>query len=163
MSPTTDIDKYPFSYLPPSVASHFHQALGCYQQGLLQSFAAMCRLTAQAIFLDVGEGAKLRIFDQVEEIAQLAGIEDIVYRDIRDILFDTDQNSLHYPDGMDRETAVVLLETMKDILHQYYIRRALLRKKLKMRRFFAAQSDHEAEAILNDPKVAPLKKNTGSE
>ncbi len=163
MSPTSDIEKYPFGYLPAEVRSHFREALGCYRHGLTQSFAAMCRLTAQAMFTDLGEGAKLKIFDQVEEVAQLAGIEDDVYRDIRDILFDTDSTSLHFPDGVERETAVVLLETMKDILHQAYIRRALLRKKLKMRRFFAAQSDQEAEDILKDPKVAPLKRQTGTE
>ena len=150
-------EQYPLGYLPPKVRSLFREGLSCYRQDLQQAFAAMCRLTVQATIDDLGEGSNLTVFDQVEEVAELAGIDDFVYRDIRDVLFDTGNNSLHFTDGMDRETAVILLETVKEILHQAYIRRALLRKKLRMRRYFAAQTDQDADDILDDPKIAPIK------
>lgn len=155
-------ERFNFSYLPAPVATSFKDALGCYRNGLMQAFATMCRLTIQAIFNDLGEGAKLKIFDQVEEIANLANIDDRVHRDIRNILFDTDPASLYHPDGIDRETTAILLETMKDILYQAYIRRALLRQKLRMRRFFATQADELQEAATRDPKVAAFKRPTGT-
>jgi hypothetical protein len=159
-------------YLPAQVAAYFQDALGCYRHGLPHAFAAMCRLTAQAVFDDLGESAKLKIFDQVEEITDLANVDDRVYRQIRNILFDTDTASLHMADGLDRETTAVLLETVKEILQQAYIRRALLKQKLRMRRFFATQSDELlADEILDsqntgnaakDPKVSPFKRSTGT-
>ena len=160
-----DKDNHEFNlgYLPGQVAIYFADALGCYRHNLPQAFAAMCRLTAQAVFHDVGESGKLKIFDQVEEVITLAGIDDLGHRNIRNILFDTDNDSLLQTNGMDRETAAVLLETMKDILHQTYTRRAQLRKKLRMRRYFAAQSDADAEEILEDPKVFPINRQTGSD
>jgi hypothetical protein len=151
-------DNFPYKHLPATVATYFRDALACYRNGQQHGFAALCRLTAQAVFEDLGEQAKFGIYDQVEEVAQLANIDDQMYRDIRNILFDTESTSLYHPDGVDRETAAVLLETMKDILQQAYIRRALLREKLRMRRFFATQaelSDFDSE----DPKVLPIKRS----
>ena len=159
-------DRFNFSFLPTEVATYFRDALGCYRAGMLPGFTALCRLTADATFRDLGEGSKLRIFDQVEEIAGLAGLDDNAYRQIRDIIFDTDNITLFQPNGLDRETAAVLLETMKEILHQTYIRRGLLRQKLRMRRYFANPVDtHDQDRDidhLNDPKVSPLKRPTGT-
>ena len=154
-----DTSELNFNYLPAQVAACFVDALGCYRNGLLQAFAAMCRFTIQATCDDLGENTKLKLFDQVEEIANLAGIDDLAHRNIRNTLFDTDS----IPEQLDRETAAVLLEAMKDVLHQSYIRRGVLRKKLRMRRFFAAQSLQEAEDILEDPKVFPINRPTGND
>lgn len=150
--------KFPFQYLPEHVSGIFRDALGCYQGGLMQAYATMCRATMQAIIEDLGEGARLKIFDQVEEIAELAGVDRGVTRNIRNILFDTEPTSLYVTDPIDRETAAVLLETMKEVLHQAYVRKALLRQKLKMRRYFATQDDSTLEEPAADPKVSPLHK-----
>ena len=155
-------ENFHFGYLPAPVAAYFQDALGCYRHGLPHAFVAMCRLTIQAVFADLGESARLKIFDQVEEIADLANVDNHVHRQIRDILFDTDSASLYQADGLSRETTAVLLETMKDILQQTYIRRALLRQKLKMRRFFATQSDEILDAETTDPKVSQFKRPTGT-
>jgi hypothetical protein len=151
-------EKFPFAYLPAPVASSFRDALGCYRSGLTQAYAAMCRATVQAVIADLGEGARLKIFDQVEEVAGLANIDDRVYRNIRSILFDTEAGSLHDAAEIDRETTAVLLEIIKDILHQAYVRRAVLIQKLKMRRFFATQDDAALEDPVDDPKVSPIHK-----
>jgi hypothetical protein len=163
MSPMHDSDKteFSFEYLPASVAGLFRDALGCYRHGLLQAFAATCRLAAHATFSDLGEASKLEIYDQVEEIAQLANIDDQVYRNMRNILFDTDSESV--PEELDRETAAVLLETMKEVLYQSYIRRGVLRKKIRMRCFFAAQSDQETGTTREDSKVFPINLPTGND
>ena len=154
-------DSFHFSYLPSQVADYFRDALGCYRHGHRHAFAAMCRLTVQSVILDLGEGARLRIYDQVEEIAEFADLEADIFRVVRDILFETDAASLHQSGGVDREVTAVLLETLKDILHQAYIRPALLRQKLKMRRFFATQSDTD-DADQPAATVSPFKRPTGT-
>jgi len=157
-----DQSEISLNYLPATVAVYFSDAIGCYRQGLLQAFAAMCRLTTQAVCDDLGDGTKLKLYDQVEEIAGLAGINDLAYRNIRNILFDTDNESLLQLNGMDRETAAVLLETMNDILHQSYIRRSQLRRKLRMRRLFANQGEEQLDEPDEDKKVSSFRRSTGT-
>jgi len=165
----TNIDKktkrstesFQLNYLPALVATSFGEALACYKRGLIHAYASMCRQTMQAVFADLGEDDSFKIYAQVDEIADLANIDDQMRRAIRNILFDTDGINITNPQGIDRETSVVLLETMKDVLHQAYIRRALLRQKLKMRRFFATQTDDYPDEGL-DANISPFKRPSGS-
>ncbi|HJP04425.1 MAG: hypothetical protein CL799_03955 [Chromatiales bacterium] len=155
----SNTDNFQFSYLPEQVATYFKDALGCFHDDHRHAFAAMCRLTVQATINDLGDSARLKLFDIVKEIAEIAEVDDRTYRAVHDILFDADSSSLYQAGTIDRETAAVLLETVKDILHQCYIRRAVLRQKLKMRRFFASQSDSDTPGT---PGVSPFKRPTGT-
>jgi hypothetical protein len=158
-SDLSNTDNFQFSYLPDRVATYFKDALGCFHDNHRHAFAAMCRLTIQATISDLGDSARLKLFDIVKDIAEIAEVDDRTYRAVHDILFDADSSSLYQAGTIDRETAAVLLETLKDILHQCYIRPAVLRQKLKMRRFFAAQSDSDMQ---DAPTVSPIKRPTGT-
>ena len=154
-------ESFQLNYLPATVATSFGEALACSRRGLIHAYASMCRQTMQAVFADLGEDDSFKLYAQVDEIADLANIDDQMRRAIRNILFDTDGINISHPQGIDRETSVVLLETMKDVLHQAYIRRALLRQKLKMRRFFATQTaDYPDEGP--DANISPFKRPSGS-
>ena len=131
-------ERFGLSYLPPPVAARFREALACFSSGLWQAFAAMCRQTARATFEDVGEAGRLRIFDLVAEVQELGAIDDATFNAVRRIIFDPDAGKQE-PE-YDRRQAAVLLETMKDLLTQTYVRRAKLRQSLKVRRFFANQA-----------------------
>lgn len=151
-------ERFSLGYLPPPVAARFREALACYSSGLWQAFAAMCRQTARAVFADVGEAGRLRIFDQVAEVQQLGEIDDATFSAICRVIFDPD-GTLTEPD-FNRRQAAALLETMKDVLTQTYVRRAKLRQALKVRRFFADQSagiDDEAP-----PSPAPARPGNAS-
>ena len=119
------------------MAAPFRDALGCYSENLLMAFAAMCRQTARAIFAEHGEHQRLRLFDQVAEIRDLAGVNEDDFDVVRRIIFDTDLDRGGRPPDIDRSEAALLLETMKDLLFQTYVRGERLRKNLRMRQFFA--------------------------
>ena len=72
-------EKFNFNYLPEQVAFTFREALGCYRYGLLQAFAAMSRLTADAVIDDLGDRGKLTMFNQLEEIREIADLDDSVF------------------------------------------------------------------------------------
>jgi hypothetical protein len=129
-------ERFTYTHLPEAVATCFREALACYSAGLLQAFAVMCRLTTQAVLADLGERSRLRIFDQVAEVRMLAGIDDATFGAIRRVLFEGDATGLP-PQPLTRLQAAVLVETMKDLLYQSYVRRAKLLQALHMRRFFA--------------------------
>ena len=131
-------ERFSLSYLPPAVAARFREALACFSRGLWQAFAAMCRQTSRAIFDEVGDAGRLRIFDQVTEVQELGAIDDATFAAVRRIIFDP-ETGRQEPE-FDRRQASALLETMKDVLTQTYVRRAKLRQALKVRRFFADQA-----------------------
>lgn len=131
-------ERFSLGYLPAAVAARFREALACYSSGLWQAFAAMCRQTARATFDDVGEAGRMRIFDLVAEVQELGAIDDATFEAVRRVIFDPDTGRSET--RFERREAAALLETMKDLLTQTYVRRAKLRQALKVRRFFANQA-----------------------
>jgi hypothetical protein len=144
-------ERFSFRYLPERVAGYFRDALGCYHHGLILAFAAMCRHTTQAIIDDLGQAEKQRLYAQLDEIAELANLDEESFQLLRSILFDGDTGIPISPD-LDRRVAGILLETMKDMLQQAYIRRRRLRRVLQMRQYFADTRSGDGmsdESLLN--------------
>lgn len=146
-------ERFSLSYLPPGVAARFREALACYTGGLWQAFAAMCRQTARATFDDVGDAGRMRIFDLVAEVQDLGAIDDATFNAVRRVIFEPEATKQEQ--DFDRRQAAALLETMKDLLTQTYVRRAKLRQALKVRRFFANQAAGIDE---DDDPVLPVRK-----
>lgn len=125
-----------FSYacLPAAVATVFREALACHSAGLYRAFALLARATLQAMLEDLGERSRLRLFDQVAEVRTLAEIDDATFEAIRRVLFEGETPRGEVP-VLTRVQAVVLAETLKDLLYQAYVRRARLQQALRLRRF----------------------------
>jgi hypothetical protein len=128
-------ERFSYAHLPEAVATAFREALACYGAGLLQAFAAMCRATTQAMLEDLGERSRLRIFDQVAEVRMMADIDDATFNAIRRVLFEGEPAKGQPMQTLNRPQAAVLLETMKDLLYQTYIRRAKFQQALRLRHF----------------------------
>lgn len=136
-------ENFSFNYLPPNVAAPFRDALGCYSNGLLMPFALMCHLTARAAFKELGEDGQLRCFDHVVAVQELAEIDDATFEVVRRVIFDGAGRDDERLPGLDRIRAAVLLETMKDMLYQAYVRGGKLRSALRLRQYFAAQAEDD--------------------
>jgi hypothetical protein len=128
-------ERFSYAHLPEKVAAAFREALSCHQAGLLQAFAAMCRATTQAMLEDLGERSRLRIFDQVAEVRMMADLDEITFNAIRRVLFEGEAARGQPLPPLNRAQAAVLLETMKDLLYQTYVRRARLQQALRLRQF----------------------------
>jgi hypothetical protein len=118
---------FPLRYLPSPVAEPFREALACFGAGLFRAFAVMGRLTVQAMLADLGEPARLRLFDQLTEFGMLAGLADAEVASLRRALLEGTA-----PDAADpRARAALLLEATKDLLQQNYVRRARVAEALQ--------------------------------
>lgn len=117
----------------PRVERLFNEALTCYAHGCNNAFASMCRRTAQAIYADLGEPGKLTVFDEFNDAARLAGIDDETLAMLRKVLFDSDADGHDNIPALGAEEAGILLEMLKDLLYQLYIRRGRLRRALAER------------------------------
>lgn len=112
----------------------FNEALACYANECYNAFALMCRRTSRAVFANLGEGGKLHIFDELSDAADLAGIGAETLSLVRRVVFESDSDSGQPLPALDAERAGILLELMKDMLYQTYIRRGRLRRALRDRR-----------------------------
>jgi hypothetical protein len=134
-------DRFSLRYLPAPVRNRFREAIACHSHDLWQAFAAMCRETASAVLADVGEPGRLKLYDRVNEVQELGDIDETTFAAVRRIIFET-AGSRRYPEPeISRQEAAVLLETMKDLLTQTYVRQARLKQVLQVRQFFAEQTD----------------------
>src|SRR5215813_7071713 len=129
-------EKFSFTYLPQEVESLFKEALACFSAGAFNAFASMCRRTAQAVFADLGESGKLRIFDELNTTRDLAGVTAETYGKLKPLLFGTETDPQPTPPLLNSDEAGIIVEVMKDVLYETYVRRAKLRKALLVRRFF---------------------------
>lgn len=143
-------ERFSYAHLPEKVAAAFRESLACYGAGLLHAFAVMCRATTQAMLEDLGERSRLRIFDQVAEVRMLAEIDDVTFNAIRRVLFEGEAGRGQTLQPLTRTQAAVLLETMKDLLYQTYVRRAKLQQALRLRHF-----PSETTAAAANDKPAP--------
>ena len=130
-------ERFPHSYLPDPTEALFREALSCYSGNNFNAFASMCRRAARSAFHALGEGSKLRAFDEVMVAQEIAGMDDDGFAPIKAIIFDAgaeDELPL-----LDRIQAGVLLEVMKDLFYQCFVRRGKLTRALKVRQFFVQE------------------------
>jgi hypothetical protein len=135
-------ENFPLTYLPEEAEDLFKEALNCYSAGCFNAFGAMSRRTAQSLFRELGERGKLELFDTLQEIRNLAELDDETFATLRAVLFGSDSDPWpHHPD-ITAEHAGVLLEVMRDLLYQTFVRKARLLQAMTFRRFVApAQAD----------------------
>jgi hypothetical protein len=134
-------ERFSFSYLPKTTELLFREALACYSGNNFNAFASMCRRSAASAFEELGEGGKLQAFDEVMVARDIAGIEDDAFDPIRSILFEA-ENEQELP-LISRVQAGILLELMKDMFYQCFVRRGKLTRAIKVRRFFVEESSND--------------------
>lgn len=125
-------ERFSFSYLPNETEVLFREALSCYSHNNFNAFASMCRRAALSAFDSLGESGKLRAFDEVMVAQEIAGIDDASFEPVKQVLFESVSNM----PVLNRAQAGVLLEVMKDMFYQCFVRRGKLTRAIKVRRFF---------------------------
>ena len=133
------IEKFSFNYVPESVETFFREALICYSHGQLQAFTSMCRRAAGAAFVDLGNSTKLRLFDSLSDVREMAEIDEDTFTVVMRVIFTGQTDSQIDPPFVDAYQAAVLLEVMKDFLYQAYVRKGRLQHAMKVRRFFVQE------------------------
>ena len=127
-------ERFPFSYLPKHTEVLFREALSCYSNNNFNAFASMCRRSARSAFRELGDGGKLRAFDDAIVAQHIAEIDDDSFEPIKAVLFDTgDEETLP---TLNRMQFGVLLEVLKDMFYQSFVRRGKLTRAIKVRKLF---------------------------
>jgi hypothetical protein len=134
-------ERFSFSYLPKNTEIMFREALGCYSAGNFNAFASMCRRAAKSAFSALGEGGKLKAFEEVMIAQEIAEIDDDSFAPVKGVLFDTGAG--YELPLLNRGEAGILLEVIKDMFYQCFVRRGKLTRAIKVRRFFVEERDND--------------------
>jgi hypothetical protein len=134
-------ERFSYSYLPNQTKTLFREALSCYSNNNFNAFSSMCRRAAASAFDALGEGGKLAAFEEVMVAQTIAKIDDDAFAPIKTVLFGVGQHE-DLP-LLNRAQAGILLEVMKDMFYQCFVRHAKLMRAIKVRSFFVAQSDRK--------------------
>jgi DNA-directed RNA polymerase subunit RPC12/RpoP len=129
-------ERFAFSYLPKHTEILFREALSCYSNNNFNAFASMCRRSSISAFDALGEGGKLRAFEEVMVAQDIAGLDDESFAPIKSVLFGSGQNE-DLP-MLNRAQAGILLEVLKDMFYQCFVRHGKLSRAIKVRRFFVS-------------------------
>jgi hypothetical protein len=129
-------EKFNYTYLPEETETLFREALASYGNGCFNAFASMCRRTAQSVFHEQGESGRLRVFDQLAEIRTMVELDGESYALLKKVIFGTDEEPYPSMPELGAETAGMVLEVMKDLLYESYVRKGNLQQAMMVRRFF---------------------------
>ena len=141
------IEKFAFNYVPEDVETFFREALVCYSHMQFQAFASMSRRTAAVTFADLGNFTRLKLFDSLSDVREMADIDEDTFAVVMRIIFAGDAEPLLDLPSIDTYQAAVLLEVMKDFLYQAYVRKGRLQHAMKVRKFFVQERSTKEAAI----------------
>ena len=130
-------ENFPLTYLPEDSESLFKEALSCYAAACFNAFGAMVRRTAQSLFRELGERGKLELFDTLQETRALAELDDETFAVLRSVLFGSDSDPWPNQPNLNAERAGILLEVMRDLLYQTFVRKARLMQAMTFRKYVA--------------------------
>ena len=137
-------ERFQYAYLPDSVEQLLRETLECYSAGALNAFATMCRRTTRTALRTLdGGAAKPRWQDTLQEVLRVCDVDAATANTLDTVLFAVDGE----PPAITPDEAAVLVEALKDLFYQSYVRTAKLRAAVRMRRFFAGE---------NNGKVTPI-------
>lgn len=136
-------ERFQYGYLPDTVEQLLRETLDCYSLGAHNAFATMCRRTTRTALRTMDIATKRRWQDTLLEVLRVCDVDAVTANTVDAVLFADDGE----PPLVTPDEAAVLVEALKDLFYQSYVRAAKLRAAMKMRRFFAGE---------NNGKITPI-------
>ncbi|HEA23634.1 hypothetical protein LCGC14_1793390 [marine sediment metagenome] len=125
--------EFEFQYIPESVVNDFKEALNCYSNFSYNAFAAMCRRTVQSTASEIGAKGKSKVQNQLEEMKEMAEIDDETFDILKQIIIDGHDGAHPHLPNLSAERAEILLELIKDVMYQIFVRKGKLKKAVELR------------------------------
>jgi hypothetical protein len=126
-------ERFPYDYLTKPVARLLREALECYAIDCHMAFALMARRAVQAAWFEAGKHGRLRWHELFQDAVRAGDVDAVTTRRLERVLFGV-ENAI--PE-ISAEQSAVLIEVVKDLFYQCYVRGAKLRAAMRVRRYFA--------------------------
>jgi hypothetical protein len=129
-------ERFQFAYLPDIIEQLVRETLECYSIGALNAFATMCRRATHTALRTLDAGAKNRWHDTLIDVLRVCEVDSVTAHTVETVLFGDDPD----PPEITPDEGAVLVEALKDLFYQSYVRTAKLRAAMRVRRFFASEN-----------------------
>lgn len=130
-------ERFQFGYLPADVERLLREALECYTADCYNAFALMSRRAVERALATLDASAPPRWHLQLKDVLRIAGVDGVPAQVLEAVLFGDERNAPEI--GADE--AAVLVEAVKDLFYQEYVRAAKLKAAMRMRRYFAGEGN----------------------
>lgn len=130
-------ERFSYTHLPDDVALLLRETLSCYTHGHYNAFASMCRRTVRCAQQSMSEANRQWMGDQLQDAARIAELDPPNLLVARHVLFGSDGDASPDLPLLEASLAGMLVELIKDLFYQTYVRSGRLRQALKVRRFFS--------------------------
>jgi len=131
--PERSMETFEFDYLEGDVLEDFTEALKCFSYGCYNAFASMCRRTIQTAAENLKVKGKDKVKKQILELKDLLNIDDETFEVLNQIIITGHDGAHPHLPKLNPERAAVLLELMKDVLYQLFIRKKKIEESVLLR------------------------------
>jgi DNA-directed RNA polymerase subunit RPC12/RpoP len=131
---TTSLEPFETQYLSGAVLDDFREALTCYANSCWNAFAAMCRRCIQSISETFGATGSTKVQAQLEELRSMGITDDDTFGQLRAIMLSGHDGAHPHLPALSPARATVLLQLMKDVLYQMFVRPAKIREAGELRK-----------------------------
>lgn len=132
--PSKISETFDFEYLRGDVLADFQEALNCYSNNCFNAFAAMCRRTVQSLATQLGSEGKDKVTKQLENLKSILDIDEETFTILEQIIIAGHDGAHPHLPKLSPQRAAILLELMKDVLYQLYIRKIKIEESIKLRK-----------------------------
>ena len=95
---------------------------------------AMSRRCVQSISTDLGAKGSDKVLKQLKDVKETADIDDETFKILEQIIIGGHDGAHPHLPELSPERAKILLELMKDVLYQLFVRKAKIKESMELRK-----------------------------
>jgi hypothetical protein len=125
--------------LSGAVLEDFNEALICYANSCWNAFAAMCRRCTQSVCESFGADGTTKVQAQLKDLEAMGVADADTFAQLHQIMLSGHDGAHPHLPALSAARAAVLLQLVKDVLYQLYVRPAKIREAGELRKQAAAK------------------------
>jgi hypothetical protein len=127
------LEPFDLKYLEGNVREDFIEALQCYAHSCLNAFASMSRRCMQSMCEQLGTTGTTKVQNQLNDLKSMGLTDDETFEQLKAIMLTGHDGAHPHLPSMTKERAAVLLELLKDVLYQLFVRPAKIKEANALR------------------------------
>lgn len=127
------VEPFETQYLAGAVLDDFNEALICYANSCWNAFAAMCRRCIQSVCESFGTEGTAKVQAQLRDLQAMGVADEETFAQLHQIMLTGHDGAHPHLPALSPARAAVLLQLIKDVMYQLYVRPAKIREAAKLR------------------------------
>lgn len=128
------VEPFETQYLSGAVLDDFNEALVCYASSCWNAFAAMCRRCIQSVCESFGAEGTTKVQAQLKELQAMGVADEDTFAQLNQIMLTGHDGAHPHLPPLSPARAAILMQLMKDVLYQLYVRPAKIREAGELRK-----------------------------